>query len=153
MKSLELKVFPPLVAAIFGAAMWGISRVTPVLEVARSYRLYAAIAFVAAGVSLAIGGAVAFRRARTTVNPMKPESASSLVASGVYRITRNPMYVGLLLLLIAWAIFLAAPLALLGPPAFVLYMNRFQIKPEEAALTKLFGAQYNEYKATVRRWL
>ena len=153
MKSLELKVPPPLVAAIVAAAMWGISHVTPLLEVARAYRVCAAIAIAAAGGFFSIGGFVAFRRARTTVNPMKPESASSLVASGVYRITRNPMYVGLLLVLIAWATFLAAPLALLGPLAFVLYIGRFQIIPEEVVLTKLFGTEYAEYKAKVHRWL
>jgi protein-S-isoprenylcysteine O-methyltransferase Ste14 len=84
---------------------------------------------------------------------MKPASASSLVSSGVYRITRNPMYVGVLLVLVAWATFLAAPLALPGPLAFVLYIGRFQIAPEEAVLGKLFGAEYAEYKAKVRRWL
>ena len=153
MKSLELKVPPPLVAAIIAVAMWGISRVTPLLEVATAYRVWAAIAVAATGGFLSIGGVVAFRRARTTVNPMKPESASSLVGSGVYRITRNPMYVGLLLVLIAWATFLAAPLALPGPLAFLLYIGRFQIALEEAALTKLFGTEYAEYKAKVRRWL
>ena len=153
MKSLELKVPPPLVAAIVAAAMWGISRVTPLLEVARAYRVCAAITIATAGGFFSIGGFLAFRRARTTVNPMKPESASSLVASGVYRITRNPMYVGLLLVLIAWATFLAAPWALLGPLAFVLYIGRFQIVPEEAVLTRLFGTEYAEYKAKVHRWL
>ena len=153
MKSLELKVPPPLVAAIVAAAMWGISRVTPLLEVATAYRFWAAFAVAAAGGFFSIGGVVAFRRARTTVNPMKPESASLLVGSGVYRITRNPMYVGLLLVLVAWATVLAAPFALPGPLAFVLYIGRFQIALEEVALTKLFGTEYAEYKAKVRRWL
>src|SRR6185436_8035975 len=120
---------------------------------ARAYRVWAAIVIATAGGFFSIGGFVAFRRARTTVNPMKPESASSLVASGVYRITRNPMYVGLVLVLVAWATFLAAPLALLGPLAFVLYIGRFQIAPEEVALTKRFGTEYADYKAKVRRWL
>jgi protein-S-isoprenylcysteine O-methyltransferase Ste14 len=63
------------------------------------------------------------------------------------------MYVGLLLVLVALAILMAAPVALLGPVAFILYTNRFQIKPEEVVLTKLFGNEYAEYKAKVRRWL
>src|SRR6185295_5497363 len=107
------------------------SRVTPLLEVATAYRVWAAIAIGAAGVFFSIGGIVAFRRAQTTINPMKPEAARSLVSSGVYRFTRNPMYVGLLLALLAWATFLSAPLALAGPLAFVLYIGRFQIAPEE----------------------
>jgi protein-S-isoprenylcysteine O-methyltransferase Ste14 len=109
MKSLELKVPPPLVGAIFAAAMWGIAPLTPVVEVAKMYRIWAATVISVTGGCFAVGGLVAFRRARTTVNPMKPEAASSLVASGVYRITRNPMYVGLLLVLIALTILLAAP--------------------------------------------
>src|ERR1051326_9397396 len=108
MKSLELKVPPPLVAVIVAAAMWGIARVTPRLEVAMVYRVWAGMVVAATGALFSIGGVLAFRRARTTVNPMKPESASSLVDSGVYRITRNPMYVGLLLVLVAWATFLGA---------------------------------------------
>lgn len=150
MKSLELKVPPPLVAAIVAGAMWGISHVT---QVTTSYPVWVPIAIAVAGGCFSIGGFVAFRHARTTVNPMKPESASALVISGVYRITRNPMYVGLLLVLVAWATFMAAPLALAGPLAFVLYIGRFQIAPEELALTKLFGTEYAGYKAKVRRWL
>ena len=106
-----------------------------------------------AGIAISALGIASFKRAGTTVNPMKPELASLLVSSGVYRLTRNPMYVGLLLVLLAWAMFLAAPLALSGPLAFVLYIGRFQIAPEEVALSKLFGAEYVEYKAKVRRWL
>ncbi len=153
MKSLELKVPPPLVAAIVAAAMWGISRVTPLLEVPIAYRVWVAVAVAAAGVIFCVAGVVAFRGARTTINPMKPESASLLVGSGVYRITRNPMYVGIFLVLLAWATFLATPFALLGPLGFMLYIARFQIAPEEVALTKLFGPEYIRYKGKVRRWL
>jgi protein-S-isoprenylcysteine O-methyltransferase Ste14 len=98
-------------------------------------------------------GAASFRRARTTVNPLKPESASSLVASGVYRVSRNPMYVGLCLVLLGWAVMLSNVLAYAIVPVFVLYMNRFQIGPEEAALERVFGADYVAYRARVRRWL
>jgi protein-S-isoprenylcysteine O-methyltransferase Ste14 len=151
--SLELKVPPPLVAVLVATAMWGVSRTTQLFEVLAPYRVAAAIAVAVAGVFFSIAGFASFRRARTTVNPMKPESASTLVNSGVYRITRNPMYVGLLLVLVAWAIFLSAPWALPGPLAFFLYIGRFQIAPEEVALSKLFGVEYAEYKAKVRRWL
>jgi protein-S-isoprenylcysteine O-methyltransferase Ste14 len=106
-----------------------------------------------AGVSIAILGVLSFRRAGTTVNPMQPEKASSLVTSGIYRVTRNPMYLGLLLGLIAWAVFLSNVLAFLFLPAFILYLNRFQIGPEEAALTRLFGQEFVHYQSHVRRWL
>ena len=73
--------------------------------------------------------------------------------SSVYRYTRNPMYVGLLLLLVGWAAFLCAPWALAGPLAFHAYIERFQIVPEERALLSMFGESYGGYKARVRRWL
>ena len=84
---------------------------------------------------------------------MKPEAASSLVTGGIYRVTRNPMYVGLLFVLVAWAAFLWAPWAMLGPILFVTYMNRFQIRPEERTLMRTFGDDYARYKIAVRRWL
>ena len=86
------------------------------------------------------GSAVlSFRRAHTTVNPMQPSSASSLVTSGIYRYTRNPMYLGMLFVLVGWALYLANVLAFLFLPAFIVYMNRFQLESEECALTALFG--------------
>ncbi|GEQ77703.1 hypothetical protein CTTA_4708 [Comamonas testosteroni] len=96
---------------------------------------------------------VAFRRAKTTVNPVKANMASSLVIRGVYRYTRNPMYVGLLITLLAWAMFLANLLTALWAVVFVLYITRFQIIPEERVLTSLFGAEYGAYKGRVRRWV
>jgi protein-S-isoprenylcysteine O-methyltransferase Ste14 len=84
---------------------------------------------------------------------MKPETATALVCGGVYTVTRNPMYLGLLVLLIAWAVYLSSAWALLGPLAFAVYITRFQILPEERALGTLFGAEYAAYRARVRRWL
>jgi protein-S-isoprenylcysteine O-methyltransferase Ste14 len=150
---LELKIPPPAVAALMAGVMWGISLVAPSIDVSERIRVGAAAMIALAGVALSIAGIIAFRLARTTINPMKPEATSSLVRSGVYRFTRNPMYLGLCVLLIAWAVFLACPWALLGPLAFVLYMDRFQIGPEERALSALFGEEYSAYRSTVHRWL
>ncbi|WP_149357027.1 methyltransferase family protein [Comamonas testosteroni] len=105
------------------------------------------------GQGISIAGMVAFRRAKTTVNPVKANMASSLVIRGVYRYTRNPMYVGLLITLLAWAMFLANLLTALWAVVFVLYITRFQIIPEERVLTSLFGAEYGAYKGRVRRWV
>ena len=153
MHALELKIPPPAVAVLIAGAMWGISLVTPAIDLPRPVRLAAAIAIALAGAGIALSGAISFRRAGTTVNPMKPQTASSLVTTGIYRLTRNPMYVGDLFVLVAWAIFLSAPWTLAGPLAFVLYMNRFQIAPEERVLLAKFGANYSTYTAKVRRWL
>ena len=153
MRSLDVLVPPPAVAAIAALGMWAVSSLAPSLHLPAAVRLAACTAFALAGLAFSAAGLVAFRRARTTVNPVKPESASSLVSSGVYRITRNPMYVGLAFVLFAWAVFLSSAWALLGVAAFVLYIDRFQIAPEERALSKLFGSEYDAYRAKVRRWL
>ena len=153
MKWLEAKIPPPVVAMVIGAAMWGVSRLAPLLQIPSAVRLWVAIAIFVVGIGFSAAGVIAFRRARTTVNPTKPDKASSLVSSGVYRITRNPMYVGLSCALVAWVVFLGSAWALLGPVAFVLYIGRFQITPEERALEKRFGGAYADYRAKVRRWL
>ena len=153
MQALELKIPPPAVAVLIAGAMWGISLVVPLLEMPTFIRVAAALAIALAGVGFSLAGVISFRRARTTVNPMKPETTSSLVCSGIYRVTRNPMYVGLLFVLVAWAVFLSSVWALLGPLAFVLYINRFQIAPEERVLSTMFGTSYSAYKSRVRRWL
>lgn len=153
MKSLEMMIPPPLLMAAVAATMWGISRIAPLLQLPALLRipLATALAFVGAGFSFA--GFFAFRRAKTTVNPLKPESASSLVSTGVYQITRNPMYLGLLFVLIGWAFYLSSAWALLGPLFFFLFIDRFQIAPEERALSTIFGAEFSAYQARVRRWL
>src|SRR5262249_20133666 len=98
-------------------------------------------------------GIVSFRRAKTTANPMKPHTSSSLVTSGVYSISRNPMYLGGLIMLLGWAVYLLNVLAFVLLPVYGLYINRFQIAPEERVLTSLFGDKYVAYQARVRRWL
>lgn len=114
--------------------------------------------YVAGGISLAgalicILGVGVFRRAKTTVNPMKPECASSLVSSGIYRRTRNPMYLGFLLILLGWAVYLSNAFAFACTAGFCLYLDRFQIRPEEQALESRFGQDFNDYKSRVRRWI
>ena len=153
MKSLELKIPPPAIALLVAAAMWVLSRFTPSIQVPTDGRQLLALAVLLAGTGFSVAGVISFRRANTTLNPTKPQLTSSLVSSGIYAVTRNPMYVGLLLVLIALALFLSSAWALLGPAAYFLYIGRFQIAPEERALTALFGAEYTAYLAKVRRWL
>jgi len=153
MHALELKIPPPLVALSAAIAMWSVASFVPLPELPPMIRKSVAIAMALAGGAFDIAGALSFRRARTTINPMKPYSTTALVSSGVYRITRNPMYVGLLFVLVSWAVFLSSAWALLGPLAFCLYIGRFQIAPEERVLSELFGNEYLAYKAKVRRWL
>jgi protein-S-isoprenylcysteine O-methyltransferase Ste14 len=154
MSALELKVPPPLVALLIGVAMWALSRLTQSVTVSVVFPItMTAVVIVLIGGGITLSGAITFRRAKTTVDPFKPESASSLVTFGVYRMTRNPMYVGLLMVLIGWAVFLVNVWSALGPLVFVAYITRFQIQPEERALASLFGEAYASYKSRVRRWL
>ena len=114
MKSLELRIPPPAVTVLVAAAMWTLSQATLSLRVPTGIRLSLALAVALVGISFSAAGVISFRRAKTTVNPMKPQMTSSLVCSGIYSVTRNPMYVGLLIILIAFAIFLSSAWALLG---------------------------------------
>ncbi|MBK3758775.1 methyltransferase family protein [Stutzerimonas stutzeri] len=153
MRALENKIPTPVVTALFGLLMWLAARYVPGLDLAHSVRVLVALLVVAVGVCFSVAGVLSFRQAQTTVNPLKPETASALVRSGIYQYSRNPMYVGFALLLLAWACYLASPIALFGVLGFVLYMNRFQIRPEERALITLFGSEYSAYQTQVRRWL
>jgi len=149
----ENKIPPPIVAAFFGFVMWALSLVLPQVHVSDQHRISVSIGVLLLGVVFCAAGVLSFRRAKTTVNPLQPEKASSLVDSGIYRVTRNPMYLGFSFFLLAWSAFLSSPVLILGMVAFVLFMNRFQIKPEERALTKIFGEEFDAYQARVRRWL
>jgi len=94
-----------------------------------------------------------FFRAKTTVHPMNLDNTSYLVTVGLYRISRNPMYLGLLVFLIGWAVYLGSASPFLLPPIFVWTLNKQQIEPEEIFLTKKFGQEYLDYQRRVRRWL
>ncbi len=153
MPSLELKVPPPLVMLDVALLMWLASLAVPGLAWDMAARTVCALVLGALGTGIAVAGVVSFVKARTTVNPLKPGAASSLVTTGLYRLSRNPMYLGDVVILIGWAVFLSNAVSFLLVPVFVLYINRFQIGPEEKALAGLFGAGYAVYQSRVRRWL
>lgn len=153
MPQLELKIPPPLIAAASAGLIYGVATWLPVLPLPASLRVGGALALAVAGAALDVAGLIAFRRAKTTVNPMTPQRSASVVSTGVYRFTRNPMYLGLVCLLLAWAVYLSSAWALLVLPVFMAYITRFQILPEERALAARFGSAYADYCARVRRWL
>jgi protein-S-isoprenylcysteine O-methyltransferase Ste14 len=153
MHALELKVPPVPLAAVFAAAMFGVSLLTPAATIVIPARMVVSVGLALLGSATALAGVLAFRVNKTTVNPLNPGASSAVVSSGVYRLSRNPMYLGLLLALAAWTIYLSNALAAVFLPAFVAYMNRFQIKPEERALIAKFGPAFAQYMATVRRWV
>ena len=134
-------------------AMWVLAGLVPAAAfgVPAAGWLAGALALAAAGVGLA--AVRHFSAERTTVNPLNPAAATSLVAHGVFRFSRNPMYLALLLALLAWGAWLGNLAALVVPVLFVLAMNRLQILPEERALQAKFGAEYQDYRRRVRRWI
>lgn len=151
--NLTTKIPPPAVAITAGLVMWGIAYFAPRLSLSSDIRLALTMIIALMGLAISVSGAMSFRQLGTTLDPIKPEKASALVTTGIYQVTRNPMYLGLLVVLVAWSIFLSSAWALLGVLGFVLYMTRFQIAEEERVLTRLFGSDYESYKARVRRWL
>ncbi|MTI17875.1 isoprenylcysteine carboxylmethyltransferase family protein [Rhodobacteraceae bacterium RKSG542] len=153
MQSLELKVPPVAVGLLTAALMYFLATAIPGYPLPRSAAIIGFVVFAAAGLWIAFAGISAFKKAQTTVNPMNPEAVSSLVTSGIYQRTRNPMYVGMLLVLVGWSIFLSSMAAFVGLIGFVAYMNVFQIKPEERALTEKFGEEFEAYCKRSRRWL
>ncbi|AMK77086.1 MULTISPECIES: methyltransferase family protein [Methylomonas] len=153
MNALELRVPPVALSLFFAGAMWLASVQFPVMSFAMPWRLVISMALCGIGIVFAVAGVIAFRVARTTVNPTRPDAASTLVSSGIYRFSRNPMYVGFLFALGGWAFFLAHALGFIFLPAFVIYMNRFQISPEERALSSTFGKHFAAYTQSVPRWL
>ena len=144
---------PPIIALAAGALMWAIARKAGLPALDFPGRIPVAAALAGAGLLIDLVSVAAFVRARTTVNPLAPERANALVVSGLYRFSRNPMYLGMLMILLGWAAWLAQPLALAPVAAFVVLIEVLQIRPEEKALEEKFGEDYREYKKRVRRWL
>ena len=153
MNAIELRVPPVAQFLILMAGMWLLARYVPALSVdIPGRKLFVVLLFCLGGI-VAVPAIAAFRSAGTTVDPRRPEEASRLVVRGVYRYSRNPMYLGLLSLLGAWAFYLSNLAAFAGLPLFVLAMNRLQIRPEEAAMQAQFGDDYRMYCQEVRRWI
>jgi protein-S-isoprenylcysteine O-methyltransferase Ste14 len=153
MRALELKVPPPAAALLIALAMWAATYRLPAIHLPDQMRFLLAGVCAAFGVIVALSGVRAFREAKTTVNPVTPEKASSVVTNGIFSHTRNPMYLGLTSVLVSWAVWLSIPWVLLGPVALMLYLTRFQIIPEERVMSSKFGRDYDEYRKRVRRWL
>jgi protein-S-isoprenylcysteine O-methyltransferase Ste14 len=153
MNRLELAIPPPVVMLVIGLIMWLLSRLFPALALPWGSNVTAAVVLGLAGLAISLAGIASFKRASTTVDPRQPGQASTLVTFGIYRHSRNPMYLGVLLTLIGWAVFLGNVLALATAFAFVPYMNKYQIGPEERLLQEKFGGAFSAYKAKVRRWI
>jgi protein-S-isoprenylcysteine O-methyltransferase Ste14 len=150
---VETRIPPPLLILLLGAGAWWLARAWP--EAGFPLPWHNALALVAAmiGIALNLAPKIAFQRAATTVNPMRPQAANALVRSGLHRWSRNPMYLGQAMIVLAWALHLQHALAFAMVPAYVLYIGRFQVRAEERALRERFGRDYDDYCRRVPRWL
>ena len=158
MTSLETKIPPPLIVLMFGAVMWLVTIYLPVISLIDAglteiWRYLLAIGQWLISAGLFVSALVTFRSAQTTVNPHHPTKASSLITSGVFRISRNPLYLAMLLILTGYAVWLGNAASILLCAGFVPVMNKLQIVPEERALLTNFGEEFEQYRQRVRRWL
>jgi protein-S-isoprenylcysteine O-methyltransferase Ste14 len=133
--------------------IWTLSEALPVHAIDAEIRHGIAYTLFGMAGTIDIWALLSFRKQKTTIDPRYPHKTSSIVIGGIYTHTRNPMYLGLVLILSATSIYFAALFGFFVVAAFILYMNTFQIKPEEEALEKQFGEEYLSYKTRVRRWI
>lgn len=156
LKFLELKCPPPIVMLISAIIAMLISQKN--LEFIQQQLTTVddfiwPLLFFIAGIVVAIVGVKEFKYYKTTIHPTHPENTTSLVTSGIYQFTRNPMYLGMLIVLLGWADLLDSFLAYSGALIFFLYISAFQVKPEEEVMKGKFGQEFSQYCAQVRRWL
>lgn len=150
---LKLKIPPAVITLFFASVMWLMDNYIHLDGTDFSAPLWLGGSLFVVGGIIGLVGLIQFYRQSTSINPHQPDNASSLIDSGIYRFSRNPMYVALLLILISYGIYLGDILAILILPLFVLYMNYFQIIPEEKALQQKFGKEFEKYQSKVRRWI
>jgi protein-S-isoprenylcysteine O-methyltransferase Ste14 len=148
---LNTKIPPPIVAILFAVMIFYFSDSFAYVDL--PFKIYISLFFVLLGFFITFSSARNFKKKETTVNPIKPEEASQLVTDGFFKITRNPMYLGMLLFLLGLSIYNGLIVGLVFLPLFVGYITFFQIIPEERAMIKIFGEDYKAYMKKVRRWI
>lgn len=154
MSNLELRIPPDVVWLAVAGMMWLTPRTAPGgFGAAESLRRPLAVILIVMGTALIVAARIALNRAGTTWHPSEPGRTTALVSSGVYSLSRNPTYLGMEIVLLSWAVILASPAAALVSALFVLYIDRFQIRPEELTLSVSLGEPYRDYSRRVRRWI
>lgn len=152
-RTLELKIPPPVQWLFFALLTWLAAWALPQCNFPFAGHRLLALVLAAAGAACGLAGVIAFRQAQTTADPHRPERARTVVSHGIYRHTRNPMYLGLALVLAALACWWATAWGLVTVTLFCTGITRLQILPEERALQAAFGSTYQAYRQHVRRWL
>ncbi|MCP4187497.1 MAG: isoprenylcysteine carboxylmethyltransferase family protein [Gammaproteobacteria bacterium] len=147
------KLLPIAYVIIFAVLMYVAAVVTDTLDISLATHWPVIVAIFVAGTLIILIGGYQFKAASTTVNPLRPEESTQLVTTGIYQFSRNPMYVGFFLFLLAWAVLLGSLMVVLVLPLFILLITKVQILPEEEVLQRKFGENYINYKGRVRRWV
>ncbi|TKD60718.1 isoprenylcysteine carboxylmethyltransferase family protein [Flavobacterium sp. ASW18X] len=149
---MKLKLIPALVTFVFGLAMFGIAKLLPFGQFTFFGQQYLMYGLVCLAICIALAALLLFKNAKTTISPVALQNTTTLVTTGIYGYTRNPMYLALLLVLLAWGLYLGNAFNILLAAGFVYYMNAYQIIPEEQMLISKFGKAYRIYLKGVRRW-
>ena len=144
---------PPIIGLVVGLTMWILAKSAVGYSVYFTGQAWAASLIAGTGIAIDLVSIGAFFRHKTTVNPLTPSKTNTLVVEGLYRFSRNPMYLGMLMMLTGWALWLGNPLNVIFLALFVWMLNEVQIKPEERALRDKFGEDYDAYCRRVRRWI
>ncbi len=150
---LKNKIPPPVIMLFSIGLVWLFQRYIPIIEFTIPFKLYVCIAIFLLGIFLAVHSVFGFLRAKTTINPIALKETNSLVTSGLYRYTRNPMYLGMALIIASAILFYGALSGGFSLIFFVVALNQLQIMPEEKVLEEIFGAEYTTFKSRVRRWI
>jgi len=150
---LELKIPPAIITLIIATGMWWIDQYLVFSWASFEPMSWVYLLFLGIGGLFGVLGLVEFYKSSTSIDPHDPHKASHLVSNGIYSISRNPMYVGLLLILVGYGFYLGNVLVFAMLPLFMGYMNRYQIIPEENVMKEKFSEEYQKYKSEVRRWL
>lgn len=149
--NIKTKIPPPLVTLAFVFLINYTKNIFPKIEIGE--KIIFGVVMIIIGTMIIVSAISLFKKYQTTITPLNPSDATKLVTKGIYKFSRNPMYLGLLLVLSGFSIILNPIGGLLFIPLFILYLNLFQIIPEENIMVDLFKDEFLEYRENVRRWI
>ena len=148
---METRIPPPIVTLVFGLSIYFSREIFQAVEI--KYSFYIGILLLVLGLAILISAVRLFRKDKTTVNPLSPEQATKLVTGGIFKFSRNPMYLGMACVLSSMAMFFNIIGGIVLIALFCAYITKFQIIPEEKAMIDLFSQDFDQYKQTTRRWI
>ena len=146
-----LKIPPPILVLILASSNYFSSKKIDLIHLPNQDLISILILLI--GMLILINPIFKFIKSKTTIDPIKFKKVNKLITSGIYKYSRNPMYLGLLMIVISTSIFYLNIFSITTPLFFYFWINRFQIKREEIFLTEKFGKEYLLYKAKTRRWI